>query len=182
MNEGYEHTSGDQVNIQNKLCVHPTIISNGTKTWIKRSLRVVTWLGYKRKDICGTFEFKWPSIREHSFYSHSKDTFTRIPLILNKPLVFNHDTPWSWQLILFLNFSFFFYFSLFLFLYHVYTFSFLFFFFVFITQCCLDQKIKIHHFTWQMICIYLFLPNLNKTYHIRMFLYSMAKGQINMKV
>jgi len=93
MSEGFEHTSGNQVNIQITLCVHPNIISKGTKAWIKRSFRVVTWLGYKRKDICGTIEFKWPSIRKHSFYSHSKDNLTRIPLILNKPLVFNHDTP-----------------------------------------------------------------------------------------
>jgi hypothetical protein len=81
MNEGYEHTSGNQVNIPIKLCVHPTIISKGIKTWIKRSLRVITWLGYKRKDICGKIEFKRPSIREHSFYSHSKDKITRVPLI-----------------------------------------------------------------------------------------------------
>ena len=93
MSEGYGHTSSNPVNIQVKLCVHPNIISKGTKAWIKRSLRVVTWLGYKRKDICGSIEFKWPSIREHSFYSHSKDKFTRIPLILSKPLVFKHDTP-----------------------------------------------------------------------------------------
>jgi hypothetical protein len=56
----------------------------GTKTWIKRSLRVVTWLRYKRKDIYRAIEFKEPSIREHSFYLHSKDKFTRIPLILKK--------------------------------------------------------------------------------------------------
>jgi len=78
-----KHTSGNQVNIQIKLCVHPNIISKGTKTWIKRSLRVITWLGYKRKDISGAIEFKWPSIREHSFYLHSKDKFTNIPLLLN---------------------------------------------------------------------------------------------------
>jgi len=62
-----KHTSDNQVNIQIKLCVHPNIISKSTKTWIKRSLRVITWLGYKRKDICGAIEFKWPSIREHFF-------------------------------------------------------------------------------------------------------------------
>jgi len=85
MSEGYEHTSDNQVNNHIKLCVHPIIISKGIKTWIKRSLRVVTWLGYKRKDICGAIEFKWPSIREHSFYAHSKDKFKRIPLILTNP-------------------------------------------------------------------------------------------------
>jgi len=74
-----KHTSGNQVNMQIKLCVHPNIVSKGTKAQIKRSLRVVTWLGYKRKDIIGTIEFKGPSIREHSFYSHSTDTFTIIP-------------------------------------------------------------------------------------------------------
>ena len=68
MSEGYEHTSGNQVNIQIKLCVHPNIVSKGTKAWIKRSLRVITWLGYKRKVISGTIEIKWPSITEHSFY------------------------------------------------------------------------------------------------------------------
>jgi len=47
----------------------------------KGLLRVVTWLGYKRKDISGTIEFKGPSIREHSFYSHSTDKFTIIPLL-----------------------------------------------------------------------------------------------------
>jgi len=73
------HTSGNQANIPIKLCVHPTIISKDTKAWIKRTLRVVTWLGYKRRVICGAIKFKWPSIREHSFYSHSKDKFTRIP-------------------------------------------------------------------------------------------------------
>jgi len=78
-----KHTPGNQVNIQIKLCVHPNIISKGTKAWIKRSLRVITWLGYKRKVISGTIEFKWPSIREHSFYSHSTDKFTSIPLLLN---------------------------------------------------------------------------------------------------
>ena len=83
MSEGYEHTSGNQVNIQIKLCVHPNIVSKGTKAWIKRSLKVVTWLGYKRKDISGTIEFKGPSIREHSFYLHSTDTFTIIPLLLS---------------------------------------------------------------------------------------------------
>jgi len=66
-----------------KLCVHPNIVSKGTKAWIKRSSRVVTWLGYKRKDISRTIEFKGPSIREHSFYSHSTDKFTIIPLLLN---------------------------------------------------------------------------------------------------
>jgi len=81
-----KHTSGNQVNIQIKLCVHPNIISKGTKAWIKRSLRVVTWLGYKRKVISGTTEFKWSSIREHSFYSHSTDKFTIIPLLLNTNL------------------------------------------------------------------------------------------------
>jgi hypothetical protein len=133
------NTSGNQVNIHIKLCVHPIIISKCTKTWIKRSLRVVTWLGYKWKDIWGIIEFKWPSIREHDFYSHSKDKFTWIPLIQNKPLVFKHDKPWSWQLILFLNFSFFFSFSLFLFLIMYTLFSFLF-LFVFTTPCWLDQK------------------------------------------
>jgi len=88
-----KYTSSNQVNIQIKLCVHPDIISRGTKAWIKRSLRVITWLDYKRKDIYGAIEFKWPIIREDSFYLHSKDKFTSIPLILNKPLVFKHDTP-----------------------------------------------------------------------------------------
>jgi len=78
-----KHTSGNQVNIQIKLCVHPNIISKGTTTWIKRSLRVITWLGYKRKDISEAIGFKWPSIREHSFYLHSTDKFTSIPLLLN---------------------------------------------------------------------------------------------------
>jgi len=104
------HTSSNQVNIQIKLCVHPDIISKGTKARIKRSFKVVTWLGSKRMDICGKIEFKRPSIREHSFYLHSKDKFTWIPLILHKPLMFKHDIPWSWQLILFLDFSFFFFF------------------------------------------------------------------------
>lgn len=48
------------------------------------------WLGSKRKDICGIIEFKWPRIREHSFYSQSKDKFIRFPLNLNKPLVINN--------------------------------------------------------------------------------------------
>jgi len=78
-----KHTTGNQVNVQIRFCVHPNIISKGTKAWTKRSLRVVTWLGYKRKDISGTIEFKWPSIREHSFYSHSTNKFTIIPLLLN---------------------------------------------------------------------------------------------------
>jgi len=80
-----KHTSGNQVNIQIKLCVHPNTISKGTKKHgSKGLLRVITWLGYKRKDICEAIEFNWPSIREHSFYLHSKDKFTSIPLILKK--------------------------------------------------------------------------------------------------
>jgi len=78
-----KHTSGNRVNILINLCVHPNIISKGRKAWIKRSLRVITWLGYKRKDISGTIGFKWSSIREHSFYLDSKDKFTSIPLLLN---------------------------------------------------------------------------------------------------
>jgi len=60
MSEVYEHTSGNQVNIQIKLCVHPTIISKGTKTWIKRSLRVVTWLQKK-----GHFWDNWIQMAKH---------------------------------------------------------------------------------------------------------------------
>ena len=127
MSEGYEHTSRNQVNIQIKLCVCPNIVSKGTKTWIKRSLRVVTWPGYKRKDICGSIEFKWPSIREHSFYSHSKDKFTWIPLILNNPWCLNMTHLDLDNLFIF---SFFLSFSLFL--YHVHIFSFLFFFFFYL--------------------------------------------------
>jgi len=78
-----KHTSGNQVNIQIKLCVHPNIVSKGTKAWIKSSLRVVTWLGYKRKDISRIIEFEGPSIRQHSFYSHSIDKFAIIPLLPN---------------------------------------------------------------------------------------------------
>jgi len=100
-----KHKSGNQVNIQIKLCVHPNIISKGTKAWIKRSFRVVTWLGYKRKDISGTIEFKWPSIREHSFYSHSTDKFTIIPLLLDT----NFGVKTWYTVILTTYFSFFFF-------------------------------------------------------------------------
>ena len=124
MSEGYEHTSGNQVNIQIKLCVHPNIISKGTKAWIIRSFKGCNLARLQKKGYLGSIEFKWPNIREHSFYSHSKDKFKRIPLILNKPLVFKHDTPWSWQLILFLNFSFFFFFFI--------MYTFLFFFFLYL--------------------------------------------------
>ena len=72
MNEDYEHTSGNQVNIPIKLCVHPNIISKGIKTWIKRSLRVITWLGYKRNFIFGAIEIKKPIKEEHSLYQPLK--------------------------------------------------------------------------------------------------------------
>ena len=100
-----KQTSDNQVNIQMKLCVHPNIVSKGTKAWIKRSSRVVTWLGYKRKDISRTIEFKGPSIREHSFYSHSTDKFTIIPLLLNT----NFGVKTWYTVILTTYFSFFFF-------------------------------------------------------------------------
>jgi len=81
----------------------------------KRSFRVVTWPDYKRKNICGIVEFKWSSIREHSFSSHSKDKFTRLLLILIKPLEVNNihlDPNNLFYFCIFL--SFFFFFSFFL--------------------------------------------------------------------
>jgi len=127
-----KHTSGNQVNIQIKLCVHPNIISKGTKAWIKRSLRVVTWLGYKRKDISGTIEFKWPSIREHSFYSHSTNKFTIIPLLLN-----THFGVKTWYTVILTTYFSFFFFS---FVFHVH----ILFFFLFLCtiQCCFDHTNK----------------------------------------
>jgi len=133
-----KHTSGNQVNILIKLCVHPNIIPKSTKAWIIRSFRVVTWLGYKRKDICGIIEFKWPSIGEHFFYLHSKINLQDSPYIKHKPLVINH---------IYLDLDNLFYFGLFLsfllFLFFFFFFMYIFFFsfsFVFTQQCCLDQN------------------------------------------
>jgi len=128
-----KHTSGNQVNIQIKLYVHPNIISKGTKTWIKRSLRVVTWLGYKRKDICGSIELKWPSIREHSLYSHSKEKFKRVPLILTNPWCL------TWYTLILTTYSIFGFFFLFLF--------FFFFFFFFIMYTLFSSFLSIFVFT-----------------------------------
>jgi len=162
-----KHTSGNQVNIQIKLCVHPNIVSKGTKSWIKRSLRVITWLGYKRKDISGTIEFKGPSIREHSIYSPSTDTFTIIPLLLSTNFgVKTWDT-----VILTTYFSFFFF-------HFMYTFFSFFFLFLCTKHCCSDHNLNFHQFTWQLIYIYLLSPTWTETYPIWMFPYSMAKGQV----
>jgi len=122
-----KHTSDNQVSIQIKLGFHPNIISKGTKAWIKRSFRVVTWLNYKRKDIYRTIEFKWPSIEEHSFYIHSNWKFTTFPLNSKQPLVINnshHDLDNLFYFWIFLSFLLF----LFLFFFFIYTF-FIFFFF-----------------------------------------------------
>jgi len=170
MSEGYEHTSDNQVNIQIKLCVHPTIISKGTKTWIERSLSVVTWLRYKRNDICGTIEFKWPSIREHSFYLHSKDEFYKSPLNSKQTLGVK---IWYTSILTTNSILGFFFLFLFLFLFHVHIFFFSF-LFVFTTMLSWS-KLKGHRFTWQLIYIYLFSPTWNKTYPIWMFPYSMEK-------
>lgn len=144
MNKGYEHTPDNQVNIHIKLCVHPIIISKGIKTWIKRSLRVVTWLGYKRKDICGIVEFKWPSIEEHSFYIHTKCKFTTFLLNSKQTLRDKQSTPWSWQLILFWFFFLFFFFSFSFLFFFMYTFCSSFYFWVFITMSW--STIQFHHF------------------------------------
>jgi len=165
-----KQTSDNQVNIQMKLCVHPNIVSKGTKAWIKRSSRVVTWLGYKRKDISRTIEFKGPSIREHSFYSHSTDKFTIIPLLLNT----NFGVKTWYTVILTTYFSFFF----FSFVFHVHIlFSFFFFFYV-QNNVVLITQLKFHQFTRQLIYIYPFSPTWTETYPIWMFPYSMAKGQV----
>jgi len=146
------HTSGNQVNIQIKLCVHPNIVSKGTKAWIKRSWRVVTWLGYKRKDISGTIEFKGPSIREYSFYSHSTDKFTIIPLLLNT----NFGVK-TWYTVILTT-----YFSSFL-LFFMYTFfSPFFFLFLCTIQCCSDHTIKISPIYLTTDLNLPFLPNLNR--------------------
>jgi len=68
VSEGYEHTSGNQVTSRSIYMSIQILFSKSTKAWIKRSLRVITWLGYKRKVISGTIEIKWPTIREHSIY------------------------------------------------------------------------------------------------------------------
>ena len=109
------------------------------------------------KEICGAIEFKWSSIREHSFYLHSKDKFTSIPLILNKPLVFKHDTPWSWQLILFFDFSFFFFF----FLYHVHILFFSFSFSIYNTMLSWSQNKNFTNLLDKWFTS-TFSPNLNK--------------------
>jgi len=149
-----KHKSGNQVNIQIKLCVHPNIISKGTKAWIKRSFRVVTWLGYKRKDISGTIEFKWPSIREHSFYSHSTDKFTIIPLLLDT----NFGVKTWYTVILTTYFSFFFFLS---FLFHVHILFFFSFFYVQYNVVLITQ-IKISPIYLISILHLPFLPNLNR--------------------
>jgi len=155
-----KHTSGNQVNIQIKLCVHPNTISKGTKKHgSKGLLRVITWLGYKRKDICEAIEFNWPSIREHSFYLHSKDKFTSIPLILKKTFgvkTWYLDLDNLFYFWIFLSFSF-----SFSFLYHVHILFFSFSISIYNTMLSWSQK--------KNSTIYLtsdfhlpFLPNLNK--------------------
>jgi len=153
-----KHTSGNRVNIQINLCVHPNIISKGTKAWIKRSLRVITWLGYKRKDISGTIGFKWPSIREHSFYLHSKDKFTSIPLLLNT----NFGVK-TWYTVILTTYSSFGFFFLFLCFSFSCTHSFLFFFYFYVQyNVVLITQIKIPPIYLTSDLHLPFLPNLNK--------------------
>ena len=151
MNEGYEHTSGNQVNIPIKLCVHPNIVSKGIKTWIKRSLRVITWLGYKRNVICGAIEIKKPNNQEHSLYQPLN--FTTFPTNHYKPLVLKHEALWSWQLIFFLDFSFFFSFS-----FHVH----IFFFFLYLQHHVVLIKDKITPLYLTKDLHLPSLPNLNQ--------------------
>ena len=174
MNEGYEHTSGNQVNIPIKLCVHPNIISKGIKTWIKRSLRVITWLGYKRNVICGAIEIKKPNKEKHSLYQPLNSTI--FPTNHYKPLVLKHEALWSWQLIFFLDFSFFFSFS---FSFHVHI---VFLFFCIYNNMLSWSKINLHHSTWHKIYIYLLSPTWINKYPNWMFLYSKAKGTNNIEI
>jgi len=126
------HTSSNQVNIQIKLCVHPNIISKGTKAWIKRFFKVVTWLGSKRRDICGKIEFKRPSIREHSSI-HIQNQIYKNPLNSKHNLVLHNVHFDLDNLFYFWIFFFLFFFSFSLSCTH-------FFFFLYLQQCCLDQN------------------------------------------
>jgi len=126
LSEGYEHKFDNLVNIHIKLCVHPNIILKGTIAWIKRSLKVVTWLGSKRRDICGKIEFKWPSIREHSSIQIQNQIY-KSPLNSKHNFGVTKYTLWSHNLFYFFLFSFLFFFFYYSFLFHVHIFLFFFF-------------------------------------------------------
>ena len=149
MSEGYEHKFDNLVNIHIKLCVHPNIILKGTIAWIKRSLKVVTWLGSKRRDICGKIEFKWPSIREHSSIQIQNQIY-KSPLSSKHNFGVTKYTLWSHNL-----FYFFFIFLSFLLFLLFFSFSCTHFSFLFLlylhNNVVLIKKFKLHQFTWHLI-------------------------------
>jgi hypothetical protein len=125
------------------------------KTWIKRSSRVITWLGYKRNVICGAIEIKKPSKEEYSLYQPLKST--TFPTKHYKPLVLHmihFDLDNLFYFWIFLSFLFFFFFSC--------THCFLFFFFLYLQHHVVLIKNKITPLYLTKDLHLPSLPNLNQ--------------------
>lgn len=112
----------------------------GIKTWIRRSLKVLTWLGYKRNVICGAIEIKKTYQRGSFLVFLIKNPQPFLPINSNLRCLhmIHFDLDNLFYFWFFLSFSFCIY-----------------------NTTLFWSKIKLHHCTWHRIYL-LSLPNLNQ--------------------